>query len=79
MNEEEDQEIRQQKYYKYGYFTNNQIITEVNKKLSKLPATKIEFEIMQCTKCNARGDPRFIFADCHATSTWRHTSSCDVK
>lgn len=75
INEIENVETRQAKYKRSGYFTNDQIVTEVNHKLSQLPALEIEFEIKQCHKCIIRGDPRFIHAPCHPRSESYHPLS----
>lgn len=72
LNEETDINKRREKYRKYGYFTNDQIVTEVNSKLARLPSTAIEFQIKKCSKCGVKGDPRFVYAPCHGQSQQYH-------
>eukprot|EP01084_Bolivina_argentea_P119384 211678_1 len=75
LNEITDVAKRAQKYMKYGYLTNEQIITNINHKLSQLQSLRIEFIIKKCVKCGIKGDPRFIYAPCHGLSQSYHPQS----
>eukprot|EP01084_Bolivina_argentea_P302261 521709_1 len=55
----------QQKFAKYGYYTNQQIKDHVNQRLSKLAQLTITFTMSKCQNCGVIGDTRFVFAPCH--------------
>eukprot|EP01083_Nonionella_stella_P022463 62137_1 len=61
-----------QKFAKFGYYTNRQIMDLVNQRLGTLHSLQITFTISKCTKCGVTGDTRFIFAPCHVAEEQHH-------
>ncbi len=57
-----------------GFLLENEIKEEINNRLSNLPTFKIQYNIKRCSKCGVEGDERTIFAPCHTSYKWIHSS-----
>eukprot|EP01083_Nonionella_stella_P115454 342365_1 len=66
------QRLQPDKYEEDGYFTEENAKTEITKKLNALPLFELQFQKKQCTKCGAKGDPRYIAAPCHTKDEYFH-------
>eukprot|EP00484_Ammonia_sp_Unknown_P026392 CAMPEP_0197025856 /NCGR_PEP_ID=MMETSP1384-20130603/6066_1 /TAXON_ID=29189 /ORGANISM="Ammonia sp." /LENGTH=423 /DNA_ID=CAMNT_0042454433 /DNA_START=20 /DNA_END=1292 /DNA_ORIENTATION=+ len=78
LNEIEDEEKRREQYKKYGYLRNDEIVQQVDAKLAGLRSLCVEFQIQQCVKCGVKGDPRFVYAPCHAVREQFHPEPLEL-
>eukprot|EP01083_Nonionella_stella_P181314 649064_1 len=64
--------LKPDQYEENGYFTKQNAKTIITKKLNALPSFELVFQKEQCTKCGAKGDPRYIIAPCHTKDEYFH-------